>query len=235
MSKYSNKSSKTYPKSNGNNILGIDFGDNPEQCELIRMMNENNLPVVFCEGLAGTGKTFTAVAAALDLVKVKRKYERIFYIREPIEVGHSLGFLPGELDDKYGVYLEGLQDNIDHICDFSGQNPNELKSHIECVPPQFVRGRSFENAIIIADEAQNFSLDTIQTLLTRIGKYCKIVFLGSVNQIDIKGMTAEKNDFVRSYEIVKDTGVVGYVKLKKSERSSYATILDQAFEKVKNK
>jgi PhoH-like ATPase len=227
---YKDKARDSYPKSSGSTLLGIDFGDNKEQLDLIRLMNENSTPVIFCEGLAGTGKTFTAVAASIDLVKIKRKYSKIFYIREPVEVGHSLGFLPGELDDKYGVYLEGLQDNIDHISYFSGINPNDLKSNIDCIPPEFIRGRSFENSIIIADEAQNFNLDTIQTMMTRIGAYCKIVFLGSVNQIDVKGMTSDKNDFTKAYDIVKNTGFVGYVHLVKSERSVYATTLDEAFD-----
>ena len=68
------------------NILGINFSRNPEQKELIRMMQENDLPCIFCFGKAGTGKTFTALAAAIDLVKVKKKYTKIYYIREPVEV-----------------------------------------------------------------------------------------------------------------------------------------------------
>ena len=105
---------------------------------------------------------------------------------------------------------------------------------IECIPPQFVRGRSFERAILIVDEAQNLSLDTIHTLMTRIGKWCKIVFMGSMNQIDIRGRTAEDNDFMISYDIVKDLeGIVSYVRLIKSERSEYCKILDEAFSSYK--
>lgn len=214
-------------------VLGIDFSDNEEQVELIRLIKQNNLPVVYCEGLAGTGKTFTALAASVSLVKIDHKYSKIFYIREPIEVGHSLGFIPGDVEDKYGVYLDGLRDNLEHISKFCGLKVGDMMSCIECVPPEFVRGRSFEDAIIIADEAQNFTIDTIQTLMTRIGKYCKIVFLGSVNQIDVKGFTAESNDFMRSYDIVRETGLVGYVHLVKSERSSYSAMLDDAFAKAK--
>ena len=72
------------------NILGINFSRNPEQRELIRLMQENDLPCIFCFGKAGTGKTFTTLAAAIDLVKVKKKYNKIYYIREPLEVGKSL-------------------------------------------------------------------------------------------------------------------------------------------------
>jgi predicted ribonuclease YlaK len=236
MSSYKSKHSDPIRENkNPNVVMCIDFSDNKEQRELIRLMNQNEAPVIFCEGLAGTGKTFTAVAAALDLVIFKKKYSKIYYIREPVEVGHSIGFLPGELEDKYGVYLDGLQDNIDHIHEFCQLPVNALKDKIECVPPEFVRGRSFENAIIIADEAQNFTLTTIQTLMTRLGKYCKIVFLGSTNQIDVKGFTKENNDFMKSYAIVKDTGLVSYVQLKKSERSAASAILDEAFAKYEDK
>lgn len=84
-------------KSTENSILGIDFSKNKEQKELIRLMNQNSLPYIFCFGDAGTGKTFTALAAAIDLVKIRKKYSKIFYIREPLEVGRSLGFMPGDL------------------------------------------------------------------------------------------------------------------------------------------
>ena len=223
------------PRSNNpNNVLGISFAHNPEQKELIRLMNQDSNPVIYCTGDAGTGKTFTAVVAALDLV-MQKKYSKIFYVREPLEVGKSLGFLPGDIGEKYGVYLDGLNDNLEHICEFNTSlNVNNLKSMIECIPPQFVRGRSFERAILIVDEAQNLSLDTIHTLMTRIGKFCKIVFMGSMNQIDIRGRTAEDNDFMISYDIVKDLeGIVSYVRLIKSERSEYCKVLDEAFSNYK--
>lgn len=213
-------------------ILGIPFGSNKEQLELIRLINTNDKPVIFCFGDAGTGKTFATLAASLDLIQ-QRKYKHIYYIREPKEVGRSLGFLPGNIDDKYNVYLEGLFDNIEHICAFSKTNPQEMATKIECMPPQFVRGRSFENSIIIVDEAQNLELTTIQTLLTRIGKYCKIILLGSMNQIDLPRMTAQDNDFKRAYSIIEGFNFVGGITLIKNERSEYAAALDKAFSDYK--
>lgn len=219
-------------------ILGIDFTKNQEQRELIRLINQNNLPIIYCFGDAGTGKTFTALAAAIDLIKIQKKYSKIFYIREPLEVGKSLGFLPGDIGEKYGVYLGGLQDNLEHISEFSGINVNDMKSCIECIPPQFTRGRSIENSIILIDEAQNLSLETIQTLLTRMGQFCKVVLMGSMNQIDIKGKTRENNDFKKSYEILnesnKELKIMEGITLIKSERSEYCKIIDEAFQNYKN-
>lgn len=227
-----------YGYSDGHNkgrILGIDFTENPEQRELIRLMNNNSTPVIYCFGNAGTGKTFTAIAAAIDLVKIQKKYNKVFYIREPLEVGKSLGFLPGTLDEKYAVYLDGLMDNLEHIHDFSGLNVNDMASLFECTPPQYTRGRSIENAVILIDESQNLSLDTIQTLLTRMGKFCKVVLMGSMNQIDIKGKSKEENDFKTSYEILSKLPekIVEKVELVKSERSEYCQIIDEAFQTYK--
>ena len=95
------------------------------------------------------------------------------------------------------------------------------------MPPQFTRGSSWTNAVILVDEAQNLSINTIQTLLTRIGKFCKIILLGSVNQIDLKNFTQKNNDFIKAFELLKDlNGIVGSVELKKSERSEYSEIFD---------
>lgn len=216
-------------------LFGISFKNNPEQQELIRLMNENDTPIIFCFGDAGTGKTFTAVAAALDLVKIQRKYSKIYYLREPIEVGiKSLGFLPGDLEDKYGVYLGGLDDNLFNISEMSGLNVNDMKSAIECIPPQFIRGRSLQaGSLVIVDEAQNMDISTIQTLCTRIGKFSKIIFLGSLKQIDLKNATEKNNDFIKSYDILTQNeatqSLVGTVRLVKSERSEYCSLLDKAF------
>lgn len=132
-----------YHNTSGKSLLGISFAENPEQRELIRLMNETSKPIIFCVGDAGTGKTFTALTAAIDLVKVQRKYSRIFYIREPIEVGRSLGFLPGTLDEKFNVYLEGMMDNLEVISEYSGINVNDMRQTVECMPPQYIRRKIY--------------------------------------------------------------------------------------------
>lgn len=205
--------------------LGISTKDNKEQAELARLIHENNKPIIYCTGNAGTGKTFISLAAALQLLENK-KYKKIYYIREPIEVGKSLGFLPGGLDSKYGVFLEGLYDNLERISDMTHRNLNDLKMKIEPIAPEFIRGRSLENCIIIADESQNFSRTTIKTILTRIGKYCKVVLIGSTNQIDARGMTRDNNDFMKTYEALKEQPFIGYINLVKSERSDICSIID---------
>lgn len=89
------------------------------------------------------------------------------------------------------------------------------------------------SSIIIVDEDQNLSFNTIQTLITRLGKFCKIVFLGSCNQIDIKGSTKLNNDFLIVFNLLKDLEIVGDIELIKSERSEYCAIFDEIFTNYK--
>ncbi len=244
-------------------LFGIDFGSNPEQRELIRQINEDcrRKPVVFCKGLAGTGKTFAALAASLALVRgrgAKRKYKNIYYVREPVEIGHRLGYLKGTEEDKYAPYLGPLLDNYNHLMASSrkeGTAPaivrqKKKKGEEEEMPaspyaklpydiiplaPEFMRGRSFEDCIILVDEAQNLTLDELQTIVTRIGNFCKLVIIGSPNQIDIPGQTEEKNDFMTAYSILEPTGLVGYVELVNPMRSNFVVDFDLRFQEYKAK
>lgn len=244
-------------------LFGVDFSENPEQKELIRLIREDpkRKPLVYCDGAAGTGKTFAALAAALSLVRShgeKKTYKTIYYVREPVEVGHRLGYLKGTEDDKFAPYLGPLLDNYTHLMAFArtaGILPPPLRrferskddngsgvsqaiySHLpsDIIPlaPEFIRGRSFEDAIIIVDEAQNMSLEELQTCVTRIGRDCKMVILGSGNQIDIEKGDSEHNDFLTSYQILKPTKLVGYVHLSQPMRSGFVAEFDNRFVEYK--
>ncbi len=254
--------------SNNYQLFGIDFGQNPGQRELIRLINDDpsHTPVVFCKGSAGTGKTFAALAASLNLVRARganKRYRCIFYVREPVEVGHRLGYLKGTAEEKFGPYLGPLMDNYDHLManapkedvarssramkkksiPFKEQEDEiydspyyeKLPNDIIPLAPEFMRGRSFDDCIILLDEAQNMNLDELQTMATRIGNNCKLVFIGSPYQIDIPGQTPEENDFEIAYEILKPTGLVGYVELTQSMRSSFTVDFDLRFLEYKLK
>lgn len=207
--------------------LDVSTKGNPEQAELARLIHEKHRPIIYCEGDAGTGKTFIALAAALQLV-LDKKYKKIIYMRTPVEVGSiSLGYLPGELEDKYKVFLQPIRDNIENIAKICKRNPNELMQRIEPQVPGYIRGASISDAIIILDEAQNSSMIEIKTLLTRLSNYSKCILLGSTNQIDRKGMTKEHNAFIESYSKLSDLDFVGYVKLTQGMRSDFVTIIDE--------
>ena len=143
-------------------FVGISLKNNKEQQELARLMNENHRPIILCTGNAGTGKTFAALAAALQL-KEEKKYKTIVYGRNPMPLGEDMGFLPGGLDEKYSPYMGPLYDNLEAIASLSTEhlNPKELAQRIEMVPIAFLRGRSFRDTILIIDEAQNLDLTAL--------------------------------------------------------------------------
>lgn len=177
-------------------FFGISLGKNKEQVELARLISDNDTKIIFATGSAGTGKTFLTLATALQLQEDK-KYSKIIYARNPVQVGEDMGFLPGNIDDKYMPFMGPLTDNLENIVRLTYDGPNgsqkkalitnkvnDLMHRIEVCPIAFLRGRSFEDAIIIIDEAQNLDLTALKTVLTRVGKFCKIILLGSMNQID---------------------------------------------------
>lgn len=252
-------------ESNPYKLFGIDFSSNKEQKELLRMMfvDPKLMPLVYCKGDAGTGKTFAALAGALSMVRGRssyRQYKEIYYVREPVEVGHRLGYLKGTAEEKYGPYLGPLLDNYNHLIDniktstdstdkalskprkdkkvamdSETSKPAYQDLPIDIIPlaPEFIRGRSFEDCVIIVDEAQNLNIDELQTLVTRIGSCTKMVILGSPNQIDVTDQTYDHNDFMISYEILKSTGLVGYVELQQPMRSSFVAEFDRRFVEYK--
>ena len=225
---YQEPSAAKFKKDKGS-LLGIPLSGNPEQKELAKYLRDPNYPVVYCFGNAGTGKTLIATAVGIEQKKVYRQYSKVLYVREPLEVGASLGFLPGTVDEKYGAYMGGLYDNLRVIASYSGYNENNLRESVECVPPQYMRGRSLESTYVIVDEAQNLNLLSIRTLLTRMGRGGKIVLLGSENQVDIKNWKGGETDFRKSYGILSKFPFVAKVDLAKSERSDWCALVDEAF------
>jgi len=150
-----------------------------------------------------------------------KKYRNLYYTRSPIQVGEEMGFLPGDISDKFDPFTAPLSDTIMSICHDSDMKYNErdLISKWQIVPLAFVRGRNLDG-ILIVDEAQNLSLTEIQTLCTRINKYSKIIFLGSIKQIDNKKqMNKNKCDFQVAYEALSELPYVGFVHLEQSMRS----------------
>lgn len=140
--------------------------------------------VIFGIGSAGTGKTFMAAGYAAGELYHKR-VDKIILTRPNVETGRGLGFLPGELEEKYAPYLDPF-DNVFKKCLGSGFYEYALAAKIiEPKPLGFMRGASFENAIILCDEVQNMTKTEFKMLLTRIGKNCKVILSGDPDQTDI--------------------------------------------------
>lgn len=215
--------------------VGVTTKGNAEQAELMRLIMDNQHPIVICEGAAGTGKNFISIASALELLTSKHKYEKIYYCKNTVDVGRDIGFLPGDIGDKINPYQMALFDTLQAI-ERKGKviRANDAKQKIEVLPLFNVRGRTLENCILIVDEAQNLDLTSLRTLCTRVGDYCKLIFLGSYKQIDDpKQRRQEKCDFQKMAEALEDLEFVGQIHLVKSMRSTYCALLDEIFEGIK--
>lgn len=172
------------------NVKPILFGANGQpifaktvnQKKMVEASAQND--IMFAIGPAGTGKTYTAVALAVNALKNKQ-VKRIILVRPAVEAGESLGFLPGDMKEKVDPYLRPLYDALDDMV-----HPEKLKAYlesrvIEIVPLAYMRGRTLNNSFIILDEAQNATTAQMKMFLTRLGIDSKIIATGDLTQIDL--------------------------------------------------
>ena len=169
--------------------------------------------ITFGVGPAGTGKTYLAVAIAVNEFKAK-KVEKIILTRPAVEAGEKLGFLPGDLQEKVNPYLRPLYDALQEM--FGNETFVKMmeRGAIEIAPLAYMRGRTLSNAYVILDEAQNTTKEQIKMFLTRLGENSKMVITGDLTQVDLpKGLTSGLKHAIR---ILKDIDDIGIIKL--SER-----------------
>ena len=154
----------------------------PGQTEYLRMIQENDIVVGI--GPAGTGKTYLAVAAAVDALARKR-VRRIVLARPAVEAGENLGFLPGDMQAKIDPYLRPLYDALDDMMPFERVQRALEQRVIEVAPLAFMRGRTLGDAFVIVDEAQNATTMQMKMLLTRLGVNSRMVITGDKTQVDL--------------------------------------------------
>jgi phosphate starvation-inducible PhoH-like protein len=161
-------------------------GRTPNQVQYLRQILAHD--ITFGVGPAGTGKTFLAVACAVDAIE-RQGAQRIVLTRPAVEAGERLGFLPGDLAQKVDPYLRPLYDALYDLMGFDRVTRAFEKGLIEIAPLAFMRGRTLNHAFVILDEAQNTTREQMKMFLTRIGFGSKCVVTGDVSQIDLpKGM-----------------------------------------------
>lgn len=148
-------------------------------CDAIR-----NSTVTFAIGPAGTGKTYLAMAMAIAALK-RKEIGRIILTRPVVEAGENLGFLPGTLDEKIDPYVRPLYDALYDMTDMEKGNQLISQGVIEIAPLAFMRGRTFNNAFLILDEAQNTTPEQLKMFLTRLGFGSKMVITGDATQVDL--------------------------------------------------
>lgn len=166
--------------------------------------------LVFATGPAGVGKTFLSTAYAAKALADKR-IERIIITRPAIEAGENLGFLPGEIEDKFDPYLQPFRDVLNRRLGrtFTDYCVNSKK--IEAVPLAYIRGRTFRNAIIILDEAQNTTPAQMKMFLTRIGEDCTVIVNGDPRQMDIKGQSG-LTDAIKKLSHIPEVRIIEFTK-----------------------
>jgi phosphate starvation-inducible PhoH-like protein len=163
-------------------------GRTPNQVQYLRQILGHD--IAFGVGPAGTGKTFLAVACAVDALE-RQGVQRIVLTRPAVEAGERLGFLPGDLAQKVDPYLRPLYDALYDLMGFDRVTRAFEKGLIEIAPLAFMRGRTLNHAFVILDEAQNTTREQMKMFLTRIGYGSKCVVTGDVSQIDLpKGMAS---------------------------------------------
>jgi phosphate starvation-inducible PhoH-like protein len=164
--------------------------------------------VVFGIGVAGTGKTYLAVAMAVQAL-MQKQVNRIVLARPAVEAGEKLGFLPGDLQDKVDPYLRPLYDALFDLIDYERVTRLLEKRVIEVAPLAFMRGRTLSDAFIILDEAQNTTSEQMKMFLTRIGFGSKAVITGDVTQVDLP--TGKRSGLIEAERILSKLEGIEFV------------------------
>ena len=186
--------------------------------------------IVFGIGVAGTGKTYLAVAMAVQELMQKR-VNRIVLARPAVEAGEKLGFLPGDLQDKVDPYLRPLYDALFDLVDYEKVTRLLEKRVIEVAPLAFMRGRTLSDAFIILDEAQNTTSEQMKMFLTRIGFGSKAVITGDITQIDLPA--GRRSGLVEAQRVVAGVDGIEFIHFNEKDvvRHHLVQMIVQAYEK----
>ena len=206
---------------------------NAEQTFAMHALFNNNIKLVTIQGVAGTGKTLIALAAALE----QRSNFRQIYLARPIVPlnNKDIGFLPGDIKAKINPYMEPLWDNLKVIQNQYSENSKEYQKIKELVdneklmvtPLAYIRGRSLANIIFIVDEAQNLTPLEVKTIITRAGEGTKIIFTGDINQIDTPYLDSQSNGLSFMIDRLKGQPLYAHITLEKGERSELANLANE--------
>lgn len=202
------------------------------QKKYVNLMSNND--IVFAIGPAGTGKTYLAVAMALRALQ-KKEIKKIVLARPIVEAGESLGFLPGDIDEKVNPYLRPVNDAL-----FSLLGPDRFRAYkeediIEIAPLAYMRGRTLESAFIILDEAQNATCEQMKMFLTRMGMFSKTVVTGDITQIDLP--SHKQSGLLQAIKVLKNINEIKFVKFEKSDivRHPLVARIVEAYEEWESK
>ena len=180
--------------------INSDYTFNYLQESFLQTILRKNTQMVFCDGPAGSAKTYIGILAAFKL-RSDKQVDNIVYIRSIVEsASRSMGALPGEVDEKFAPWSAPLIDKLEELVSPVVKKNLMQKGFIKCIPVNFTRGLTFRNSVVIVDEAQNMTKDELTTILTRFGKNSKYIVVGDSLQSDING----KSGFKRIVDVFND-------------------------------
>ena len=210
-------------------------GKNESQKNLIRSIKNNEITI--CSGMAGSGKSYVSLAYALSLLAdANNNYTTIYLVKSVTTLkNEEIGFLKGSLEDKFEPFMMSFMINMEKILDES-----EIKSLFESkiirpFPLAYIKGSTLDNAIIIADEIQNVSIDNCRVLMTRIGSNSKLILIGDSNQIDLKNKWDSSLDPLITMFI--DTDEIGTIQMNNNDdncRNPLIKIIESKFKSYLN-
>ncbi|MFA8300960.1 MAG: PhoH family protein [Hyphomicrobiales bacterium] len=206
---------------------------NAEQVFAMHSVLNPDVKLVTLQGVAGTGKTLLALAGALHQ---RRQYKQILIARPIVPLSNKdIGFLPGDIKDKVGPYMEPLWDNFKFIKNqYNDSDPEHGKlqetiqtEKLVISPLAYIRGRSLSNFFFIVDEAQNLTPHEVKTIITRAGEGTKIVFTGDIYQIDTPYLDSQSNGLSYLIDRIKHHPIYSHIRLEKGERSELANLANE--------
>lgn len=206
---------------------------NAEQVFAFHALLNPEVKLVSLQGIAGTGKTLLALAAALEQ---RRDFKQVFLSRPIVPLSNKdIGFLPGDAKEKITPYMEPLYDNLKFIRNQYSERDKEyqnIKAALEnekivISPLAYIRGRSISNVFFIVDEAQNLTPHEVKTVITRAGEGTKIVFTGDIYQIDTPYLDSQSNGLSYLIDKIQGHALYSHVQLEKGERSDLANLANE--------
>lgn len=187
-------------------------GRTPRQTEYLQQIQQHDIN--FAIGPAGTGKTYLAVASAVDALE-RETVNRLVLVRPAVEAGERLGFLPGDMTQKVDPYLRPLYDALYDLMGFDKTSKQFDRNTIEIAPLAFMRGRTLNQSFIILDEAQNTTPEQMKMFLTRIGFGSKAVITGDTTQIDLP--KHQKSGLIDAQQVLKKTRGIAFTHFKSED------------------
>jgi PhoH-like ATPase len=227
--KYDGTKKQVEPLLKSTALWGIKARNVEQKCAVDALMRDD-IKLVTLIGQAGTGKTLLALACGLRKVFDEGLYSRILVSRPVVPLGRDIGYLPGTKEEKLYHWMQAIYDNLEFLCDSSGNEPNETlrwvmeSKKIEMEAVTYIRGRSLPKMFIIVDEAQNLTPHEVKTIISRAGEGTKVILTGDPSQIDNPYLDKDSNGLTYTVGRFMNHKIFGHVYLDKTERSELAAL-----------